>query len=48
MQFDDQTNAIYIAEQVSHHPPVSAFYFASTQNNLIISGGKYNDIFFRN
>jgi hypothetical protein len=27
-----------VAEQVSHHPPVSAFAFFSPENNLVIAG----------
>jgi hypothetical protein len=27
-----------VSEQVSHHPPISAYYYASPENNLIISG----------
>ncbi len=41
MNFADGTQSVYISEQVSHHPPVSAFYFASTENNLIIQGGNF-------
>ncbi|KAI0243500.1 Oxysterol-binding protein OBPa, partial [Massospora cicadina] len=28
----------YISEQISHHPPVSAYVFASPENNFIIHG----------
>ncbi|CAG8666959.1 3103_t:CDS:2, partial [Dentiscutata erythropus] len=37
-KFSDNTEALYIAEQVSHHPPVSAYYFASPENDLLIYG----------
>ncbi|KAF0479092.1 Oxysterol-binding protein [Gigaspora margarita] len=37
-KFHDNTNALYIAEQVSHHPPVSAYYYASPENNILIYG----------
>ncbi|KAG0367291.1 hypothetical protein BGZ54_004119 [Gamsiella multidivaricata] len=37
-QFADGTEAFYVAEQVSHHPPISAFYYASPENNLSIIG----------
>ncbi|KAI1315119.1 hypothetical protein EDD11_001266 [Mortierella claussenii] len=37
-QFADGTEAFYVAEQVSHHPPISAFYYASPENNLSILG----------
>ncbi|KAF9438688.1 hypothetical protein BGZ76_005831 [Entomortierella beljakovae] len=36
--FDDGTEAFYLAEQVSHHPPISAYYYASPENNLKIIG----------
>lgn len=32
------TCAYYIAEQVSHHPPISAFFYASPENNLEVCG----------
>lgn len=28
----------YFAPSVSHHPPISAYYYISPKNNLIISG----------
>ncbi|KAF8940320.1 hypothetical protein BGZ58_006967 [Dissophora ornata] len=37
-KFADGTEAFYVAEQVSHHPPISAFYYASPENNLSIVG----------
>ncbi|CAG8730701.1 12942_t:CDS:2, partial [Acaulospora morrowiae] len=37
-QFPDNTEACFVAEQVSHHPPISAYYYASPENNLIICG----------
>lgn len=36
--YDNGTKAIYIAEQVSHHPPMSAYYYASPDNGLVIQG----------
>jgi len=36
--FSDKTEAFFVSEQVSHHPPISAYYYASPENNLIISG----------
>ncbi|CDS13778.1 hypothetical protein LRAMOSA05952 [Lichtheimia ramosa] len=36
--YDNGTKAIYIAEQVSHHPPMSAYYYASPDNGLMIQG----------
>ncbi|WFD29157.1 hypothetical protein MSPP1_000162 [Malassezia sp. CBS 17886] len=32
------TTGYYIAEQVSHHPPISAYYYISGDNNLLIYG----------
>ncbi|KAF9201593.1 hypothetical protein BGZ49_008171 [Haplosporangium sp. Z 27] len=37
-QFADGTQSFYVSEQVSHHPPISAFYYASPENNLTIVG----------
>ncbi|KAF9964229.1 hypothetical protein BGZ70_006764 [Mortierella alpina] len=37
-KFADGTEAYYIAEQVSHHPPISTYFYASPENNLIILG----------
>lgn len=37
-RFEDGTESFYVAEQVSHHPPISAFYYASPENNLTIVG----------
>ncbi|KAM0754205.1 Oxysterol-binding protein [Meredithblackwellia eburnea MCA 4105] len=36
--YPDGTVAYYVAEQVSHHPPISAWYFTSPENNLDICG----------
>ncbi|KAF9979917.1 hypothetical protein BGZ75_009070 [Mortierella antarctica] len=36
--FADGTEAFYVAEQVSHHPPISAYYYASPENNISIVG----------
>ncbi|KAF9290918.1 hypothetical protein BKA57DRAFT_456415 [Linnemannia elongata] len=36
--FADGTEAFYVAEQVSHHPPISAYYYASPENNISILG----------
>ncbi|KAF9361193.1 hypothetical protein BGX34_007280 [Mortierella sp. NVP85] len=36
--FDDNTEAFYVAEQVSHHPPISAYYYACPEHNLTILG----------
>ncbi|KAG0336622.1 hypothetical protein BG004_007959 [Podila humilis] len=37
-KFSDGTEAFYVAEQVSHHPPISAYFYASPENNLSILG----------
>ncbi|KAG5460039.1 MAG: hypothetical protein BJ554DRAFT_7960, partial [Olpidium bornovanus] len=37
-QFQDGTEALFVSEQVSHHPPVSAYYYASPENNLTVVG----------
>jgi len=37
-QYPDGTTGFYVAEQVSHHPPISAFYYISPENNLEIYG----------
>ncbi|KAI7832568.1 hypothetical protein BC939DRAFT_390978 [Gamsiella multidivaricata] len=36
--FADGTEAFYVAEQVSHHPPISTYYYASPENHLSIVG----------
>lgn len=36
--FPDSTEALFVSEQVSHHPPVSAYYYASPENNIVIVG----------
>ncbi|CAL1697292.1 unnamed protein product [Somion occarium] len=36
--YPDGTKGFYIAEQVSHHPPVSAFYYISPENKVAILG----------
>ncbi|KAF9920929.1 hypothetical protein FBU30_009115 [Linnemannia zychae] len=37
-KFDDGTEAFYVAEQVSHHPPISVYYYTSPENNITILG----------
>ncbi|CAO3686830.1 unnamed protein product [Rhizopus stolonifer] len=37
-RYSNGTEAIYIAEQVSHHPPISAFYYGSPENGIYIQG----------
>lgn len=36
--YPDGSHGFYVAEQVSHHPPISAFYYASPVNRIIIMG----------
>ncbi|OSD05622.1 Oxysterol-binding protein [Trametes coccinea BRFM310] len=36
--YSDGTRGFYIAEQVSHHPPVSAFYYVSPANKVCVIG----------
>ena len=36
--YPDGTHGFYIAEQVSHHPPISAFFYISPANELMIQG----------
>lgn len=36
--YPNGTQGFYIAEQVSHHPPVSAFYYVSPANKIAIVG----------
>lgn len=37
-KLDNGTEAFYVSEQVSHHPPVSAFYYGSPDNGIYIQG----------
>ncbi|KAF9987361.1 hypothetical protein BGZ65_004011 [Modicella reniformis] len=37
-RFADNSEAFFVAEQVSHHPPISAYFYASPENNLTIVG----------
>ncbi|ORY95674.1 hypothetical protein BCR43DRAFT_440738 [Syncephalastrum racemosum] len=37
-KYDNGTEGLYVAEQVSHHPPMSAYYFASPDNGILIQG----------
>ncbi|KAH9971238.1 Oxysterol-binding protein [Lactifluus volemus] len=36
--YSNGTQGFYIAEQVSHHPPISAFYYISPANKICIVG----------
>ncbi|KAI8386860.1 hypothetical protein BD560DRAFT_321387 [Blakeslea trispora] len=37
-QYEDGTEAFYIAEQVSHHPPASAYFYTCPQHKVVITG----------
>ncbi|KAL1931793.1 hypothetical protein VTP01DRAFT_9937 [Rhizomucor pusillus] len=37
-EYPDGTEAFYIAEQVSHHPPISAYFFACPEHHIVIAG----------
>ncbi|MBW0503603.1 hypothetical protein O181_043318 [Austropuccinia psidii MF-1] len=37
-EYPDGSQGFYISEQVSHHPPISAFYYASPDNQIEIWG----------
>ncbi|KAJ1923130.1 Oxysterol-binding protein OBPa [Tieghemiomyces parasiticus] len=37
-KYEDNTEAFYISEQVSHHPPVSAYFYANPENGIYIEG----------
>ncbi|KAL9560203.1 hypothetical protein MBANPS3_000055 [Mucor bainieri] len=36
--YQDGTEAFYIAEQVSHHPPASAYFYTCPQHQVVITG----------
>ncbi|KAI5834742.1 Oxysterol-binding protein [Schizophyllum commune Tattone D] len=36
--YSNGTQGFYIAEQVSHHPPISAFYYTSPENHVSVIG----------
>jgi hypothetical protein len=37
-KYQDGSDAFYIAEQVSHHPPASAYFYTCPQHKVIITG----------
>lgn len=37
-RYKDGTQGFYIAEQVSHHPPISAFYYVSPEHKIEVYG----------
>ncbi|KAJ2427229.1 Oxysterol-binding protein OBPa, partial [Coemansia sp. RSA 2531] len=36
--FDDDTSAFFVAEQVSHHPPITAMFYHSPEHHIAIEG----------
>jgi hypothetical protein len=37
-KYNDNSEAFYICEQVSHHPPMSAYFYACPEHRVLISG----------
>ena len=37
-KFDDGTESLYLAEQVSHHPPMSAYFYMNPDHHIRIDG----------
>ncbi|KAF7727499.1 hypothetical protein EC973_007477 [Apophysomyces ossiformis] len=37
-QYPDGTEAFYISEQVSHHPPISSYFYTCPEHHLVIAG----------
>ncbi|KAG9035438.1 hypothetical protein FRB95_011303 [Tulasnella sp. JGI-2019a] len=37
-EYPDGTKGFYVAEQVSHHPPISAYFYISPHNKIRIAG----------
>ncbi|KAF8323438.1 Oxysterol-binding protein [Clavulina sp. PMI_390] len=37
-EYKDGSSGFYVAEQVSHHPPISAYYYISPANKVMIAG----------
>ncbi|KAG2202045.1 hypothetical protein INT47_006237, partial [Mucor saturninus] len=33
-----ESDALFVAEQVSHHPPISAYYYSNPENNIVMKG----------
>ncbi|KAI8144394.1 hypothetical protein BJV82DRAFT_607205 [Fennellomyces sp. T-0311] len=36
--YEDGTEAYYIAEQVSHHPPISSYFYSCPEHHILIEG----------
>jgi len=37
-EYSDGAKGFYVAEQISHHPPISAFFYASPEHRVAITG----------
>ncbi|KAJ2761013.1 Oxysterol-binding protein OBPa [Coemansia sp. BCRC 34490] len=37
-EFDDSSSAFFVAEQVSHHPPITAIFYHSPEHHIAIEG----------
>lgn len=37
-KFSDSSESFYVAEQVSHHPPISAFFYCNPHHKIMING----------
>lgn len=37
-EYEDGSEGYFISEQVSHHPPISAFFYTSPKNGVVITG----------
>lgn len=45
----DNSESFYIGEQVSHHPPISAYFYSNPSNNVVVTGSfKPNSNFLGN
>jgi hypothetical protein len=40
-EYADKTRAVFVSEQVSHHPPISAYYYTCPAHDLVIRGQIY-------
>lgn len=37
-KFEDGSESLYLAEQVSHHPPMSAYFYMNPEHHIRIDG----------
>jgi oxysterol-binding protein-related protein 8 len=37
-KFDDGSESLYLAEQVSHHPPMSAYFYMNPEHHIRVDG----------